>query len=150
MSDSRPVLAKLNLVASRYEETLEFYRALGLDIPPPKDQPPGTLHTEAKDNAGVEFAIDNEALAKLYNSNRRLRKTGTSVLMTVTYPSREAVDEAHARLVTAGHESHQKPFDAFWGARFAIVVDPEGNDVGLMSPVSVTHQSWPPTEAPGT
>jgi predicted enzyme related to lactoylglutathione lyase len=26
------------------------------------------------------------------------------------------------------------PWDAFWGSRYAIVADPDGNHVGIMSP----------------
>ena len=29
----------------------------------------------------------------------------------------------------------QEPYDAFWGARYAVVSDPDGNGVGIMSPV---------------
>jgi len=45
------------------------------------------------------------------------------------------------------------PFDAFWGARYAIVLgaryaiveDPDGVAVGLMSPSSAEHRRPPPT-----
>ncbi len=52
---------------------------------------------------------------------------------------REAADQASVRaflaeLTAVGYRARQPPFDAFWGARFAIVADPDGNDVGLMSP----------------
>jgi hypothetical protein len=42
----------------------------------------------------------------------------------------------------------QPPFDAFWGARYAIVADPDGNDVGLMSPIDESRRTWPPEESP--
>ena len=51
------------------------------------------------------------------------------------FPSREAVDATYADLVAAGYKAQQAPFDAFWGARYAVVEDPDGNAVGLMSPV---------------
>jgi uncharacterized glyoxalase superfamily protein PhnB len=38
----------------------------------------------------------------------------------------------------------QAPFDAFWGARYAIVEDPDGIAVGLMSPISANRRSPPP------
>ena len=43
--------------------------------------------------------------------------------------------------------SQQPPFDAFWGARYAIVEDPDGNSVGLMSPVDPTRRSPMPPPA---
>jgi uncharacterized glyoxalase superfamily protein PhnB len=62
--------------------------------------------------------------------------------------TRDHVDRIHAALVAAGHESRQVPYDAFWGARYAIVADPDGNDVGIMSPMDDTMRSWPPTPSP--
>lgn len=47
-----------------------------------------------------------------------------------------------------GYLGRQPPFDAFWGARYAIVADPDGNDVGLMSPVEESRRTWPPEESP--
>jgi hypothetical protein len=47
VSSTHPVIAKINIVAKRYDETLKFYRLLGVDIPDPMEQLPGTLHAEA-------------------------------------------------------------------------------------------------------
>jgi uncharacterized protein (DUF362 family) len=49
--------------------------------------------------------------------------------------SREEVDRVHARVTAAGHRSHKAPEDAFWGARYAIIEDPDGNPEGIMSPI---------------
>ena len=38
----------------------------------------------------------------------------------------------------------QAPYDAFWGGRFAIVEDPDGNPVGLMSPNDPAMRTAPP------
>jgi uncharacterized glyoxalase superfamily protein PhnB len=65
------------------------------------------------------------------------------VVLGFSFPSREAVDERYADLVGAGYVGRQPPYDAFWGARYAVVQDPDGNDVGLMSPVDPTKRSVP-------
>ena len=49
-------------------------------------------------------------------------------------PTREAVDALYEELVAAGAPSHLAPFDAFWGARYAVVLDPDGNQVGFQNP----------------
>ena len=36
----------------------------------------------------------------------------------------------------AGAEAHKEPWDAFWGMRYAIVHDPDGNSVELFCPTS--------------
>ena len=35
------------------------------------------------------------------------------------------------------------PIDAFWGARYAIVDDPDGNHVGIMGPQDRSHEDVP-------
>ena len=63
-------------------------------------------------------------------------------------PDRQAVDDRYAELISAGYRGRQPPFDAFWGSRYAIVADPDGNDVGLMSPVEVCRRTWLPQPSP--
>jgi uncharacterized glyoxalase superfamily protein PhnB len=58
--------------------------------------------------------------------------------------SRAEVDRLYSELVGAGHAAHQPPYDAFWGARYAIVEDPDGYPVGLMSPIEEERKFWPP------
>jgi uncharacterized glyoxalase superfamily protein PhnB len=57
--------------------------------------------------------------------------------------SRERVDEIYAGLVAAGYRRQQRPYDAFWGARYAVIEDPDGNAVGIMSPVDPNRRSQP-------
>ena len=38
----------------------------------------------------------------------------------------------------------QKPYDAFGEARYAIVEDPDGNQVALISPIDAELRHWPP------
>ena len=46
------------------------------------------------------------------------------------------VDEAYAALTGAGADGHLEPWDAFWGMRYAMVHDPDGNGVDLFAPLS--------------
>ena len=148
MNGKRRAVTQINIVAKRFEETLKFYRLLGLEIPEPMNQPPGALHAPANVETGVVFEIDNEFLARLYNASWRTSSGGGSLLLTVSVGTREEVDDAYATLMVAGYHGRQRPYDAFWGSRFAIVGDPEGNDVGLMSPAEERFKSWPPVESP--
>ncbi len=59
-------------------------------------------------------------------------------------PTRDAVDETYADLIAHEHQGLQPPYDVFWGSRYAIVEDPDGNPVGLMSPADGDHRSAPP------
>ncbi|HYK71080.1 MAG TPA: VOC family protein, partial [Streptosporangiaceae bacterium] len=57
--------------------------------------------------------------------------------------SRERVDELYSQLTADGYAGQQPPYDAFWGARYAIVEDPDGNAVGIMSPSDPDRRSRP-------
>ena len=148
MSAKKPIVAQINIVARRFDETLRFYRLLGLEIPEPMNQPPGALHATANTSHGVAFEIDNDFFVRMYSAGHRRGQDNRSVLLGASLGSRAEVDETYARLVAAGHTGRQPPYDAFWGARYAIVADPEGNDVGLMSPVDESRKSWPPLNSP--
>ena len=140
-------LAKINIVAKNFDETLEFYRLLGLDIPEVFGEPAETRHAPAK-NDKASFAIDNETLACIYNAEWRKAAAKNSVLITAQLASRSDVDATYDRLTVAGHTAIQPPYDTFWGARYAVVSDPEGNSVGLESPTDESKRVWPPQESP--
>jgi hypothetical protein len=57
---------------------------------------------------------------------------------------------AAAELTAAGYPGRQVPYDAFWGSRYAIVEDPDGVPVGLMSPAEDEYRSPPPGQAPAS
>ena len=66
------------------------------------------------------------------------------VVVGFRLPSRESIDRTYADLTAAGHKGLQVPHDAFWGARYAIVEDPDGVVIGLMSPASPELHVEPP------
>jgi uncharacterized glyoxalase superfamily protein PhnB len=41
------------------------------------------------------------------------------------------VDTTYALLQSEGFSGYKEPWDAFWGQRYAIVTDPDGNHVEL-------------------
>ena len=74
--------------------------------------------------------------------------TGAFSGLGFSLPTREAVDALYAELTGAGYTGRQRPYDTFFGARYAVVADPDGNDVGLMSPLDDNRRSMPPTDSP--
>ena len=142
MTDERPVFNQVNLVVKDMDATVAFYRRLGLDIP---DTDPGwqAHHRTAAMPGGLELDFDSEAFAQQWNAGWRSRPDGAMGVLGFRLPSREAVDDLYAELTDAGYRSQQAPYDAFWGARYAIVEDPDGNAVALMSPADPARRSTP-------
>jgi catechol 2,3-dioxygenase-like lactoylglutathione lyase family enzyme len=149
MSEQPPKLAQLNLLVEDMTASLDFYRRLGVATADEEGGP----HVELSLPGGFTLELDTVESAGLWHAGVRTDPAsgrGGRVVIGFSLPSREAVDEAYAELTAAGYQGRQQPFDAFWGGRYAIVADPGGNDVGLMSPVdeSMRCWSWPPEESP--
>jgi uncharacterized glyoxalase superfamily protein PhnB len=138
-----PVFSQVNVVAEDFQAAVEFYRLLGLDIPEEEGD-----HREVAGEGTATFELDGLESARLWNASWRTPGGGAPVVLGFSLPSREAVDGTYAALTAAGHPGVQPPFDAFWGARYAIVSDPAGNQVGLMSPIDPERATWPPVDSP--
>jgi catechol 2,3-dioxygenase-like lactoylglutathione lyase family enzyme len=145
--DAKPVLDQLDLVVSDMDASIDFYRRLGLDVPEGGSHG-GIRHVEIEMASGVHLALDNETLARVYNAEWRRPGGGERALIGFRLPSRAAVDDKYAELTAHGYRGLQVPFDAFWGARYAIVADPDGNEIGLMSPMDDDMRSFPPSQSP--
>lgn len=139
MSETAPILNQFNLVVQDMEAALAFYRKLGLTI---RDADPAweMHHRSAVMANGTSLDLDSVEFARQWNSGWPGRTGGGMGVLGFALPSREAVDKLYADLTAAGYNSQQTPFDAFWGARYAVVEDPDGNAVGLMSPMDESRQ----------
>jgi catechol 2,3-dioxygenase-like lactoylglutathione lyase family enzyme len=149
MSQEPPKLAQLNLLVDDMAASLDFYRRLGMTAASEESGP----HAELSLPGGFSLELDTTESARLWHAGVRADPASARaarVVIGFSLPSREAVDTAYAELTAAGYQGRQPPFDAFWGGRYAIVADPSGNDVGLMSPIdeSMRSSSWPPEESP--
>jgi uncharacterized glyoxalase superfamily protein PhnB len=143
MSDPPAVFSQLNLVVRDVNAALAFYRRLGLE----PNVSPGGVHAQANLPGGLSIEWDSAEFAASWDSSSR-GPGGGSIVLGFNVPSRDAVDDLYAELTAAGYHGRQLPYDAFWGSRYAIVDDPDGNGVGLMSPADDEHRSWPPSPAP--
>lgn len=150
MDRVRPVLNQVNVIGSDLDATLAFYRRLGVDIPDDRvwRTATGAHHVTAADGAGTEGAgldLDSAKFAQVWNTGWRGRTDlAGRVVVGFGVASRQAVDDIYRDMTSAGYRGLQAPFDAFWGARYAILEDPDGLAVGLMSPISAAHRAPPP------
>jgi uncharacterized glyoxalase superfamily protein PhnB len=143
----KPVLNQVDLVVRDMDATVAFYRALGVEIPDAAiwRTATGTHHVDVPMPGGLFLHFDSAALARVYDRGwREPSGSGTRNVLSFKLASREEVDRLHDKLEGLGYRSTQPPYDAFWGARYAIVEDPDGNHVGLMSESDPARRSAPP------
>jgi catechol 2,3-dioxygenase-like lactoylglutathione lyase family enzyme len=129
VAEERPAFNQVSIVVKDMEVSVAFYRRLGLEIP---DADPAwqDVHRAANMPDGIGLDLDSAGFAPKWDRGWR---GGPGVVLGFHAPSREAVDKMYADLTSAGYRAQQPPYDAIWGARYAVVEDPDGNPVGLMS-----------------
>ncbi|WP_189312345.1 VOC family protein [Streptomyces brasiliensis] len=127
-----PRFAVIGVVASDMAASLAFYRRLGLVFPEgAEDQP----HVEAELPGGLTLALDTEETIRSFHSAWRPPTGGGRVALAFRCGSPAEVDSVYDGLVGVGYHGELKPWDAFWGQRYATVLDPDGNGVDLFAPL---------------
>jgi len=139
-----------SMLSGNVDASIAFYRRLGVEIPEPRiwRTATGVHHVSAIEGVAPDTAtldLDSAVFAQIWNKGWAGRKDlAGRVVVGFSVGSREEVDRLYGEMTAAGHRGLQAPFDAFWGARYAIVEDPDGIAVGLMSPISAKHRAPPP------
>ena len=124
-----PRLDALGIVTTDMAASLAFYRLLGLEFP---DQAEGEGHVEAA-AGGIRLMLDTEEVVKSFDDSWTAPGGRGRLGLAFLCDDAADVDATHRRIVNAGHRSHIDPFDAFWGQRYASVLDPDGNLVDLFA-----------------
>ena len=122
----------IGIVVADMAATLAFYRRLGLPVPDGAD---GEPHVEAPLPGGMRIAFDTQDTIRSFDPSWTPPTGGHAVGLAFVCDDPAAVDAVHDDLVAAGHRSHLAPWDAFWGQRYATVLDPDGNAVDLFAPL---------------
>jgi catechol 2,3-dioxygenase-like lactoylglutathione lyase family enzyme len=125
-------LDMIGLVVEDMGRSLAFYRALGLTLPDEADEQP---HVEATLPGGLRLAWDTRETVRSFDPDWRPATGGPQIGLAFRLDGPPDVDAAYEHLVSLGYDGHKEPWDAFWGQRYALVRDPDGNSVDLFSPL---------------
>lgn len=145
----KPILHQLNIVCGDVDKSTAFYRRLGVDIPERMiwRTDSGAHHVSAgRGSEGViDLDLDSTDFAQKWNEawkgNVDLKGR---VVVGFRVASRDEVDAVYREMTETGYRGLAAPRDMFWGARYAIIEDPDGIAVGVMSPISPDRKSPPP------
>ncbi|MFF3773823.1 VOC family protein [Streptomyces sp. NPDC002232] len=125
-----PRLDVIGVVVSDMAASLAFYRRLGLEIPDGAESAP---HVEAALPGGLRIAWDTEEVVRSFDPGWTRPSGGNRVELAFRCGTPEEVDAVYEELVAAGYRGYLKPWDAFWGQRYAVVLDPDGSGVSLFA-----------------
>lgn len=121
----------VGLVVQDMSASLRFYRLLGLDIPHDVD---GEPFVEVITPNGYRISWNAISMVRELEPGW-VEPVGYRMSLAFKCDSPAEVDATYHKLVEAGFKGHKAPWDAFWGQRYAIVDDPDGNHVDLFAPL---------------
>jgi uncharacterized glyoxalase superfamily protein PhnB len=111
---------------------LRFYRLLGLDIPQGKE---GEPYVDVITPNGYRISWNTVAMMKDIYPNWDEAPKGHRMGLAFKCDTPAGVDAAYQHIVQSGYQGYKAPWDAFWGQRYAVVVDPDGNLIDLFAPL---------------
>jgi catechol 2,3-dioxygenase-like lactoylglutathione lyase family enzyme len=126
-----PKLNVFGLIVADIARALAFYRALGLQIPASADSEP---HVDVDLGGGIRLSFDDATMVRGFMPGYQ-PSSGQWGSLAFECESPAAVDSCYERLTGAGHHGEMKPWDAFWGQRYAVLRDPDGNSVDLYAAI---------------
>jgi len=127
-----PTFNQIGLVTADLGKSLAFYRRLGLDIPGGAETEP---HVDVALPGGLRLAWDTVETIRSYDPGWTPPQGSSRVGLAFRCADPGEVDRVYGELVDAGYEGHKEPWDAFWGQRYAVIHDPDGNSVELFAPL---------------
>lgn len=122
-------LDAIGIVSADLNKSITFYRLLGLNFP---DLNEGENHVEATTPGGIRVMLDSESLIKKLKPNWT-QPVGQRTTLAFLCETPAKVDELYENIVKAGFRGEKEPWDAFWGQRYASVLDPDGNSVDIFA-----------------
>jgi catechol 2,3-dioxygenase-like lactoylglutathione lyase family enzyme len=123
-----PTFTAIGIVAADMPAAVAFYRRLGLEFASDSDD-----HEETELAGGVRLMLDTEKSIQPFTPGWRPPTGSPRAALAFHLESPAAVDAKYAELIEAGYHDERAPWDAFWGHRYASVLDPDGNGVDLFA-----------------
>jgi catechol 2,3-dioxygenase-like lactoylglutathione lyase family enzyme len=115
----------VGVVVTDMRASLEFYRALGLEIPAEEDDKSFVMYRMA---SGVTIFFDT-VFFPANDPHRAPAPRGTyNISLEFYLGTRDAVDEAYRRLESLGYRGRHEPWKSS-GPYAAIIEDPDGNPI---------------------
>ncbi|MGW0470856.1 VOC family protein [Streptomyces coeruleorubidus] len=127
----------IGLVVSDMAASVAFYRRLGFAFPDGAENQP---HAEAELPGGLRLMFDTEETVRSFLPEWQPPSDGGRTSLALRCDGPAEVDALYEELVSTGCHGELKPWDAFWGQRYAVVLDPDGNGVDLFAPLAAAGE----------
>lgn len=128
-------LDAISIVTADMAKALAFYQALGLNL---VDGSPEAPHSELS-TGGLRVLLDTEEVMLGIDPQWTWPTGGHKMSLAFDCSTAEAVDATFAQLTEGSDDDDpvaavvKGPWDAFWGQRYAVISDPDGNTIDLFA-----------------
>jgi uncharacterized glyoxalase superfamily protein PhnB len=119
----------ISVVTKDMKTSLAFYRYI-FTIPDGLDN---EGHVEITLENGLRFAWDTIAVMKSFEPHYTFTPKQVGAFLCNNAAD---VDRKYNELIAKGGRGAKEPWDAFWGQRYALVADPDGNILDLFAPLN--------------
>lgn len=120
-------LDMIGIITKDMEKSIEFYALLGFIANGATTEEYVELAHE-----GIRISLNtSKMIAGIYGYEPQT--IGDKVELAFLCDSVSGVDEMYQKVSDAGYETFKEPWDAFWGQRYAIIKDPDGNLLSLFA-----------------
>ncbi len=123
-----PQFDAIGIVSKDLDRSVEFYKLVGVPEPNEKEG----QHWESTLPNGLRLMFDHIDLIKQIFPDY-VAPVGHRMGLAFKCNSADEVNSTFKAVVDAGFDSKVEPFDAFWGQRYATLIDPDGNLVDLFA-----------------
>lgn len=123
-----PTLNVIDLVVSDIDAAIAFYRRLGVEF---QVDPTYPDHAGCDLPSGLHLMLDTEEFRGKTTDGWTRPAGGARNFLAFQFPTPPEVDAKYTELTGAGYRGLHAPWDAFWGMRYATVLDPDGNGIDL-------------------
>jgi uncharacterized glyoxalase superfamily protein PhnB len=129
MNSRNPKFRGIYLFVNDLDETIRFYMLLGIEIEKVGDE---FARAVWPNELLLEFGTSNLTLS--YDRNWKTPQLPATNTLSLEFLSNAEVDSVYEKATEAGYQCHLEPVTPPWGSRFCILLDPNGNYIGLHGP----------------
>lgn len=119
-------LYMVGVIVNDIEKSIEFYRRLGVKVPE-KHERPNFAQIQMGD---MTFFLSQRDQNKTWDPNNTVvSDEGYRIILEFYLKTQEAVEKKYQELLNYGYESHLEPYITPFNMYFAIIKDPDGNQI---------------------
>ncbi|MCW3845204.1 VOC family protein [Micromonospora yasonensis] len=128
----KPIMNTLDIAVADIAASIAFYRRLGLVF---QVDPNYAEHAACDLPGGLHVMLNEEKFTAMARPGWTRTAGSPPIFLAFQLDTPADVDAKYAELVGAGYAGSREPWDAFWGHRYATVLDPDGNGIDLYCPL---------------